>query len=293
MSRLLCLGMGYCARALAERLHAKGWRIAGTSRSADGLARIEQAGWIGYPFTGDAIGPALAGELAAATHLLVSIPPEASGDPALSAGIGAHIRNLSWVGYLSTVGVYGDRGGEWVEETDQPRPTSERSVRRLAAEQAWQNLGAAKGIPVHVFRLAGIYGPGRNVLLNLLAGTAKRIVKPGQVFNRIHVADIASVLEASIARPRAGAIYNVSDQEPAPPEDVVTFAAALLGMEPPPILTFEAARPGLSPMALSFYAENKRVRSALLACELGVRLAYPTFREGLAALLPAVQAPFR
>ena len=194
----------------------------------------------------------------------------------------ARLSTLDWVGYLSTVGVYGNSAGAVVDESAQPHPNNERTRARVVAESAWLALGEEMGRPAQVFRLAGIYGPGRSALDKLRAGTARRIVKPGQVFNRIHVEDIASVLEASIARPRAGAIYNVADDEPAPPEDVVTYAAELLGIEPPPEVPFEEA--DLTPMARSFYGDSRRISNALIKSELGVRLAYPNYREGLKAL---------
>ena len=226
--------------------------------------------------------PAIESEIAAADALLVSIAPDENGDPVLArfADAVAAAPRLNWIGYLSTIGVYGDRGGGWVDETTPPEPVSARSRERLAAEHAWLALGARSGRPVHVFRLAGIYGPGRNALRNLADGTAKRIVKPGQVFNRIHVDDIAAVLIASLARPRAGAIYNLADDEPAPAPDVVAYAAGLAGVPPPPEIPFAEA--ALGPMAASFYGESKRVANRLIKDELGVGLRHPTYREGLA-----------
>jgi nucleoside-diphosphate-sugar epimerase len=185
--------------------------------------------------------------------------------------------------------VYGDHGGAWIDETAPPNPTSARSRRRLAAEEAWLALGRRTGKPVQVFRLAGIYGPRRNPLAQLAAGTATRIVKPGQIFNRIHVDDIAAALAASLDRPRAGAVYNVADDEPAPPQDVVAYAASLAGVVPPAEIPFDEA--SLSPMARSFYAETKRVSNRLLKQELGLTLRYPTYREGLAALRAAGEGP--
>ena len=199
----------------------------------------------------------------------------------------ARLPTLDWVGYLSTVGVYGNSAGAVVDESAQPHPNNERTRARVVAESAWLALGEEMGRPAQVFRLAGIYGPGRSALDKLRAGTARRIVKPGQVFNRIHVEDIASVLEASIARPRAGAIYNVADDEPAPPEDVVAYAAELLAIEPPPEVPFEEA--DLTPMARSFYGDSRRVSNALIKSELGVRLAYPNYRQGLKALADAAR----
>jgi nucleoside-diphosphate-sugar epimerase len=286
--RLFCFGFGYSAAALAARLVARGWHIAGTCRSEEKRGRLAAQGIEAFLFDrgrplADA-GAALAG----ASHILVSVPPDERGDPALDAH-GAEIgrvRDLAWLGYLSTTGVYGDRGGDWVDETTPPAPTTARGRRRAATEAAWLALWRARQVPVHVFRLAGIYGPGRNPIENLRAGTAQRIDKPGQVFSRIHVDDIATVLEASIARPNPGAIYNVADDEPAPPAEVVAYAAGLIGIEPAPLVPFEQAV--LSPMARSFYAESKRVRNDRIKRELGVSLRYPSYREGLAALAAGV-----
>jgi nucleoside-diphosphate-sugar epimerase len=289
VSRLFCFGLGYSAEALARRLAAKGWEIAGTARDPAKVERLKAQGYQMSRFTGDRGHPELSKRLAGTTHLLLSIPPghdraENDGDPVLR-----HYRDdivalttLRWIGYLSTVGVYGDRAGARVDETTPPLPNSERTKARVLAESAWRALGAETGIPVQIFRLAGIYGPGRSALDKLRAGTARRVVKPGQVFSRIHVEDIAGVLEASMARPRAGAVYNVADDEPAPPDQVIAHAAELLGMEPPPAVPFEKAE--LSPMARSFYGDSRRVSNALIKSELGVNLAYPTYREGLRAL---------
>jgi nucleoside-diphosphate-sugar epimerase len=196
------------------------------------------------------------------------------------------LEGLAWVGYLSTTGVYGDRQGGWVDETSALQPTGERGRRRVAAERAWLDLHRRRGVPVHVFRLAGIYGPGRSAIDTVLAGEAKRIDKPGQVFGLIHVADIAAVLEASIARPNPGAIYNVCDDDPAPPEAVIAEACRLLGRTLPPLVPFAEAKRTMSEMALSFYADNKRVRNDRIKKELGVVLTYPSYRDGLAALKP-------
>lgn len=294
MKRMLCLGMGYSARAIAVRLAATGsWQITGTARSAEGVADIARSGAAALRFDGSSMSEELVGAIRDATHLLISVPPGEAGDPAFRS-VAPLLRETgaaTWIGYLSTIGVYGDRQGGWVDESDVPQPTQERSIRRLAAENAWLGIGRETGRAIHVFRLAGIYGPDRNALESILAGEARRIVKLGQVFNRIHVEDIAATVLASIARPRPGGIYNLADDEPAPPEDVIVHAAGLLGLAPPPPIPFEDA--DLSPMARTFYGENKRVRNALIKAELGVRLLYPTYREGLDALLPSVQARFR
>jgi nucleoside-diphosphate-sugar epimerase len=280
---LFCFGLGYAAQALARRLAAAGWRVTGTCRSFERQAQLREAGHSATLFDRDRpVGTATLKEI---THLLVSVPPDAAGDPvlALHGSDIAGLKSLSWLGYLSTTGVYGDRNGGWVDETASLLPTGERGRRRVAAEQGWLNLWRDRRVPVHIFRLAAIYGPGRNALHVLRVGTAKRIDKPGQVFSRIHVADLASVLIASIERPRPGAVYNVCDNVPAPSEAVVAYAAALLGTEAPPLVPFEAA--ALSPMARSFYDDNKRVANGLIKTELGVRLRYPDYRTGLAAIL--------
>ena len=284
MSTLFCFGLGYTARTLAARLIEQGWRVAGTARSEKNLQSIREFGAEAVLFDGSRPGPGVADQLRQSSHVLVSIPPGEEGDAALRhhAGDLAEAPEIEWIGYLSTVGVYGDHQGGWVDETSAPMPKGPRSQRRLEAERAWMALGENAGKPVQIFRLPGIYGPGRNALTSLKAGRSRRIVKPGQVFNRAHVADIASVLEASIRRPRAGAVYNVADDEPAPPQDVVAYAAELLGVEPPPEIAFEDAE--LSAMGRSFYGECKRVRNGLIKSELGVELRYPTYREGLRAL---------
>ncbi|MCS6878851.1 MAG: SDR family oxidoreductase [Geminicoccaceae bacterium] len=277
---LFCFGFGYVAHHLARRLRERGIEIRGTTRSAEKARALDSQGVRGFLFARDRPVPPAA--LAGTTHVLVSIPPDEEGDPVLDRH-GEDLRRLEglvWVGYLGTTGVYGDRGGAWVDEDTPLQPTLARTDRRARAEAAW----LASGLPVHVFRLAGIYGPGRNAIRQLLDGTARRIVKPGQVFSRVHVEDIAAVLEASMERPNPGRIYNVCDDEPAPPQDVVAFAAELLGVPPPPEEPFETAE--LSPVARSFYRDNRRVRNERIKRELGIALRYPTYREGLRALLP-------
>lgn len=280
--RLFCFGFGFSAEALARRLAPKGFAVAGTTRGEAKAMRMKAEDVEPWLF---ADGKGIADPeraLAGTTHLLISTPPGEEGDPVLAAHAGLLSRlapQLEWLGYLSTTGVYGDRQGEWVDEESALKPDTERGRRRLRAEEDWRALGA----PLHIFRLAGIYGPGRNQLRSLKEGKAKRIVKPGQVFSRIHVDDIAAVLEASIAKPDPGAAYNVCDDEPAPPQDVVAYAAELLGMTPPPEIPFEEA--DLSPMATSFYADSKRVSNRRIREELGVDLTFPTYREGLKALL--------
>lgn len=283
MARLFCFGIGFTAQALLRQVLPAGWSVAGTARSDEKCAALAAEGLDMVRFDGTA--PLSAGTLEGVTHVLVSVPPGEGGDPVLrlhGADIAA-LPGLKWVGYLSTTGVYGDRGGDWVDEDTPIAPDIDRSIRRAEAERGWLALGAGKAMPVHVFRLAGIYGPGRSAVDNLRAGTAQRIVKPGQVFCRVHVDDIAQVLLASMARPAPGRIYNVADDEPAPPQDVITFAATLLGIEPPPEVAFEEAP--LSPMARSFYRDSKRVKNQRIREELGVRLKYPTYREGLRSLV--------
>jgi nucleoside-diphosphate-sugar epimerase len=280
--RLFCFGFGYSAEALARRFSARALALAGTRTSlGDGPAPL---GTKLAEYKGDAARAEVGALLAGATHVLVSVPPDLEGDPVLRhfrADLAA-LPELAWVGYLSTVGVYGDCQGRWVDETSPTRPTSERTLRRLEAERAWLDFGRETSRRVEVFRLAGIYGPGRSVIDGLRAGTARRIVKPGQVFNRIHVDDIARVLAAAIDRATGHAIYNVADDEPAPPGDVVAYAAELLGLPVPPEVPLEAA--GLTGMAASFWAESRRVSNARIRRELGVQLLYPSYREGLRAL---------
>ena len=286
---LFCFGLGYTARVLARRLTAEGWIVGGTCRTQDKATALRAAGFAVEVFDRDHPLPREA--LDWVTHLLVSVPPDAAGDPALakhSEDI-TRIRGLTWLGYLSTTSVYGDRGGDWVNESAELSPTGERGRRRVAAEAGWLELWRRRDLPVHIFRLAGIYGPGRSPFAALRAGTAKRIDKPGQVFSRIHVDDLACVLAGSIRRPRPGAVYNVCDDAPAAPEAVVAFAAALLGVPAPPLEPFQSA--GLSPMARSFYDDNKRVSNRLIKSELGVTLRYPDYRSGLVAILADEACP--
>jgi nucleoside-diphosphate-sugar epimerase len=281
---LLSLGHGYSARALARLLAPQGWRIIGTTRSAEKAENLRAGGVDPLIWPGADLRPALA----EATHLLSSVSPDAEGDPVLrtaGAAITEAAPHLVWAGYLSTTGVYGDHQGRWVDESTPPAPAKGRSARRLEAERAWATV---PGLPLHVFRLSGIYGPERSALDRLRAGTARRIVKEGQVFSRIHVDDIAQVLAASMARPDLGALHNLADDLPAPPEDVIEHAARLLGLPVPPAIPFEKAE--LSPMAASFYAESKRVRNDRIKRDLGVRLRYPDYRAGLQGILADEEA---
>lgn len=281
---LLIFGYGYTSQALVRHEGKRFATITATVRSPEKAAALAQGGLTMRVFNDSAVDRGLAQDVAAADAVLVSIPPDGTGEPTLRRFERelAAAPNLRWIGYLSTVGVYGDHGGDWVTETTPPRPLSERSVRRVEAEQAWLDFGARSGKAVQIFRLSGIYGPGQNALVNLAQGTARRIIKPGQVFNRIHVEDIAGALAASMERPSPGAIYNVTDDEPAPPQDVVAYAAGLMGVASPPDLPFETAP--LSAMGRSFYGENKRVSNEATKAGLGWVLRHPTYREALKAL---------
>ena len=284
LPHLFIFGLGYCGQTLAQRQRELGWRVSGTSRNPALVAQLRDAGIDAISIEEGVPSREVTEALGSATHLVSTVPPDAEGDPLLQLygeAIGAAPR-LSWIGYLSTTGVYGDHGGGWVDEATPPTPTSERSRRRVAAEQAWLSLQKPSGPSVQIFRLAGIYGPDRNPLGALRAGRARRIVKPGQVFSRVHVDDIVRALQASMARPNPGAIYNVCDDEAADPAEVVAYAAELLGIDPPAAIPFAEA--DLSPMARSFYADNRRVSNRRIKEELGVVLKYPSYREGLRAL---------
>ena len=276
---LLSFGHGFSARALTPLLLDQGFAITGTTRSDDKAKALKATGVTPKIWP----GADLREELASATHLLISAAPGADGDPVLNAlreDVTEHAPNLEWVGYLSTTGVYGDANGDWVDESSPLNPATKRGQMRVAAEADWLSIA---NLPLHIFRLAGIYGPGRGPFSKVRAGTARRIIKKGQVFSRIHVEDIAQILAASIARPNPGAIYNMCDDDPAPPQDVIAHAAELLGMPLPPEVDFETAE--MTPMARSFYAESKRVRNDLIKSELGVKLLFPDYRAGLASLL--------
>ena len=285
MSKFFAFGLGYSAQALAGPLAARGWEIAGTVRDPGTLERLKQRGYKMARFADPSDRDGVANLLRGTTHLLHSIPPVAGVDPVLAQFRDqlAALASLRWVGYLSTVGVYGGSDGAWVDESMKPEPRNARTEARVAAEKEWLAFGEETGCPVQIFRLAGIYGPGRSAFDKLHDGTARRIVKQGQVFNRIHVDDIASTLEASIARPRQGAIYNIADNYPAPPDEVIAYAAELAGLPLPPAVPFEEAE--LTPMARSFYEGNRRIANHLIKSELGVQLAFPSYREGLAAVL--------
>lgn len=283
--KLLIYGYGFAGRALAGRMQARGWNVAATFRKPEDAGRLAADGVEPVPASDPVL---LDAQAAAAQAVLITAPPGAEGCPGLPALVPALARARAfpdWLGYLSTTGVYGDRKGGWVFEHSRLAAQSREGARRVAAERDWLDVGRGMGLTVAVFRLPGIYGPGRSTFDRLREGRARRIAAPGQVFSRIHVEDLAAGLEASIARPRAGGIYNLCDDEPAPNSEVVAYAARLLGMEPPPEMTLEEA--ALSPAAMRFYGESKRVSNALAKAELGWRPAYPTYREGLRAVLAA------
>jgi nucleoside-diphosphate-sugar epimerase len=291
MATLICLGLGYSAEHYVKQFGEKFDRIVGTVRSAERVAALNAhpEGRLGaVVFDGETASPELLRAIGQADAALISIPQDEDGDAVLRVcgDAFATAPHLRAVIYLSTVGVYGDRGGAWVDEDTPAAPTSGRGGDRLAAEQAWRDFGTRRGIAVAILRLAGIYGPARNALTQLAHGQARRIVKPGQVFNRIHVGDIAQVIDAAFTRNASG-IFNVADDEPSPPGDPIAFAAQLMGGDPPREIPFEQAVPTMSPMALSFWQECRRVKNDKLKRELGVSLRYPTYREGLRALFEA------
>jgi len=280
MTRFLLIGAGYSARAFAALARADGFDVTGTTRSVDRLDDLRRQGIDAYVFGGGEISPDLRTELGRATHLVVSAGPSEAGDPFLATARGpgrAEMPALRWIGYLSTVGVYGDHDGAWVTEQSQCSPRPGRSDMRLEAEGEWTAFAAGLGTPLAILRLSGIYGPGRNAFVNLANGTARRIVKPGQVFNRIHVDDIAGALKHLAAGETPG-VFNVTDDEPSPPQDVIGFAAGLMGVEPPPEIDFATAT--LTPMARSFYGETKHVSNAKLKAT-GYTMRWPNYRVAL------------
>jgi nucleoside-diphosphate-sugar epimerase len=295
---LVCAGFGYSARHYVALYGGRFDRIVGTTRSLKSSAAQSEEPFGDKTidlliFDGAAASPALSAVLADATVLLVSIPPDSNGDPTLlhCRDVIASSRQLKSIVYLSTVAVYGNHDGRWVDETTPPNPVMPRAADRVEAERAWLAVGETCGIPVAVVRVAGIYGPGANALESVKAGRVQRVAKPGQVFNRIHVADLAHVIDKSVdlALTRGvGGIFNAADDEPAAPGDPVLFAARLLGVEPPAEISFEEARQTMTPLAASFYSESKRVRNDRIKSVLGVSLRYPTYREGLCALAEGV-----
>ncbi|WP_269716506.1 SDR family oxidoreductase [Caulobacter sp. NIBR2454] len=283
--KLLTFGHGYTARALATRLSPSGWTTTAVARDAGKAADLRA---LGVEAVAGDDRPALVAALKGVSAILISAPPTAEGCPGLNTLVPALAEANAfpdWIGYLSTTGVYGDLGGGWAFETSPLPASSPEGARRVAAERDWMQVGRGMGLTVQAFRLPGIYGPRRSAFDRLRDGTARRMVKPGQVFSRIHVDDIAAALAASIERPRAGRRYNLCDDEPCPPQDVVTHAAKLLGVEPPPETLFDPEK--LPPAALRFYAESKRVSNARAKAELGWLPQFPTYREGLAAILKA------
>lgn len=280
---VLVLGAGFSGSAIAKAFLPLAQSVTGTTRSEDKLAGLSALGLDALVYDGVTISPELAAAMKRTTHLIQSIAPGRDGDPMMRPGapsLAELMPNLQWAGYLSTVGVYGDHGGAWVAEDASLEPVSARSVERVAAEKAWLAFGEAHNIPVAVLRLSGIYGPGRNAFCNLAAGTARRLIKPNQVFNRIRVEDIAGAT-LFLSGGSIGGVYNITDHEPAPPQDIVAEAARLMGVEPPPEMPFETAE--LSPMARSFYGENKRVSNARLR-DLGFTFRFPDYRISLAEL---------
>ena len=277
-NKLFIFGMGFSASAVAQKAKDQFGFICGTSRSEKKIIDLKQNGYEAVAFDGSSTTE-LVDQLQETTNLLVSISP-GEADPVLSAfpDLFEHTPDLQWIGYLSTVGVYGDHQGAWVDETSELRPVSERSKQRVAAETEWQKLAEEAGIPLAIFRLSGIYGPGRNWFINIEKGRSRRLVKPGQVFNRIHREDIATAV-CQAMRENIGGIFNITDNEPAPPQDVVTLAHELMGKEPPPEIDFETA--DISPMARSFYGENKRVSNAKSKEVLGFDYAWPDYRFAL------------
>jgi nucleoside-diphosphate-sugar epimerase len=290
MSTLICLGLGYSAQHHVAAFGARFDRVVGTTRTAERAVGLAARDFGGrnvemLTFDGATASEPLRAAVGQADALLISAAPDEQGDPVLAAlrdALAAAPR-LRSVALLSTVGVYSDRGGGWVDETAALEPVHERSRPRVAAEQAWQAFGRERGLPVAILRLSGIYGPGQNALVNVRLGRARNIDKPGQVFNRIHVEDIAQAIDAAFAR-QADGVFNVTDDEPTPPGDPIVFAAGLLGLPPPPVIPYAEAAKTMSPLAASFYAESRRVRNDKLKRVLGVRLRYPTYREGLRAL---------
>lgn len=290
MTTLFCFGLGYSAQHWLERYGRRFARIWATVTDAKRAAELNTGapeGFTALVFDGATASSELCAAITQADALLTSVPPDVAGDPVLKTCGDALARaRLSSIVYLSSVGVYGNYNGAWVDEDSRCRPVKDHNAYRLAAERAWHDLGQRIGVPVAILRLAGIYGPGRSALDNVRRGTARRIAKPGQVFNRIHVSDVAQAVEAAFER-RADGIFNVADDEPTPAGDPIVFAANLLGIAPPPEIPFAEALATMSEFAASFYTDVKRVRNGKLKSMLGVTLKYPTYREGLAALYDA------
>jgi|TARA_B110001454_G_scaffold213754_1_gene232453 hypothetical protein len=281
---LFCFGHGFSSRALARRLTPKGWEVLGTCRNIDSKNILNNEGQL-YEYDGININKEIYNAIDKSTHLLISIPPQVSEDPVLDQFCSEILnwKHLKWVGYISSTGVYGDRKGEWVNEKSILKPITATSQRRVVVESAWLKLYKDNSLPIIIFRCGGIYGPGRNVLISVKLGRSKRIEKPGLVFSRIHVDDLAQTLEASMLNPMPGEIYNVSDDLPSSPSEVVEYACGLLNITPPPLIPYESAE--LSDMARGFYEANKRVSNKKIKVNLGICLEYPDYKVGLNALL--------
>lgn len=285
-NNLFCFGLGFTAQALVKRLPDTEWNVSGTFREKDKKGSLEKV--TVFPFDGTQATEEISGALSNATHLLVSIPPQPSGDVVLqnfSSRI-VECENLQWIGYISSTGVYGDTQGKWVDESSPLQPQTELNVRRIETEKQWLNLVKHHSLPVMVFRCVAIYGPGRNLLISVNQGRARRIEKPGLVFSRIHVDDLAQTLEASMKNPQPGEIYNVSDDNPSPPSETVEYACKLLKVDPPPLIPFESAE--LSNIARGFYQTCKRVGNKKIKEELGVKLKFPDYKSGLDAIFKAL-----
>tara|TARA_Y100000588_G_scaffold386614_1_gene482564 strand:- start:326 stop:1231 length:906 start_codon:yes stop_codon:yes gene_type:complete len=284
---LFCFGFGFAAQALAKRLRSKNWSISGTCRTKDKNFCLTNLPI--FSFDGNQASKEMLAVLSEATHLLISIPPQTSGDVVLN-NFSSHItnnKNLQWIGYISSTGVYGDTRGEWVDESSPLKPETELNVRRVESEIAWLKMAKQNGCPVMVFRCVGIYGPGRNLLVSVKQGKARRIEKPGLVFSRIHVEDLAQTLESSIQNPKSGEIYNVCDDEPAPPSKAAEYAFKLLNISPPPLIPFDSAE--LSEIARGFYKSCKRVSNKKIKEQLGIKLKYPNYRNGLDAIFKSMK----
>ena len=281
---LFCFGHGFSSRALAQRLIPKGWDVSGTCRDKDSKKILKNEGQL-YEYNGVNVNQEIYNAIDKSTHLLISIPPQASEDPVLDRFSNEILnwKHLKWIGYISSTGVYGDAKGKWVDENSVLKPATAINQRRVAIESAWLKLYKVNGLPVVIFRCVGIYGPGRNTLISVKLGRSKRIEKPGLVFSRIHVDDLAQTLEASMLNPMPGEIYNVSDDHPSSPAEVVAYACGLLNVKPPPLIPYESAE--LSNMARGFYETNKRVSNKKIKLDLGICLEYPDYKVGLKTLL--------